>query len=133
MWPRLTNPNRKIIGIWKDLGMGCLPSHQNAALHIHAGLRLFDADKTEVIPANIGIVQGCMAEVHTHESDGVIHIESVKAGETFTLGQFFSVWGKTIAREGFGIEVTLNGENVENPEAIILNNEDAIEITYARI
>src|SRR3989338_8008390 len=85
-WPRLNNPNRATIAVWKDSDVDCLPSHQNAVLHIHTGLRIFTDGKAEVIPANIGIVGGCMAELHTHEQDGVIHIESVNSGKTFTLG-----------------------------------------------
>jgi hypothetical protein len=50
--------------------------------------------KQEPVPANIGINQsaGTIQSIHTHDASGVVHLESSKA-RTFTLGEFFGVWG----------------------------------------
>ncbi len=39
--------------------------------------------------------QGASTPIHTHDHSGKIHIESDGTG-TFTLGQFFAVWGVTL-------------------------------------
>ena len=46
------------------------------------------------VPAGIGIddAEGFISPLHTHDESGVIHVESPDV-RTFTLGQFFSVWG----------------------------------------
>ena len=36
-----------------------------------------------------------MAPLHTHSADGLIHVEYWRA-TTFTLGQFFDVWGQRL-------------------------------------
>ncbi len=131
--PRFTNLNRELIAAWKAGGVGCLPSHQNAALHIHTSLEITVDGREEVPPAaGTGIVRGCMAEVHTHEADGVIHIESVNPGTTFTLGQFFAIWGKTIERPGYSATASVDGNLVSNPDDIILKNDQLISIAYAK-
>lgn len=132
-WPRLANPYRKTISMWKDLGVDCLPSHQNANLHIHPTLTIKVDGKKEIIPANIGIVQGCMAETHTHDADGVIHIESVEAGRTFTLAQFFKVWGKELERDGFRAQIFADGNSVTDPNTLIMRDLQVIEINYGSI
>ena len=42
-------------------------------------------------PANIGIGQTCMYWVHTHGTDGIVHVEA-PASVTPTLGDFFDLW-----------------------------------------
>jgi hypothetical protein len=45
------------------------------------------------VPAGIGIDPAVgFAPLHTHDSSGVIHVESPTV-RTYTLGQFFAVWG----------------------------------------
>jgi hypothetical protein len=51
------------------------------------------------VPANIGITAGPdnrangISALHTHDTTGVIHIESPTAGQVFTLGQLLTEWG----------------------------------------
>jgi hypothetical protein len=47
------------------------------------------------MPANIGVepITGAMSALHTHETDGTIHIEADTKGELFTQGQLFTQWG----------------------------------------
>jgi hypothetical protein len=47
-----------------------------------------------LVPAGIGIKPpDCIYWLHTHDISGIIHVESPD-NRTFTLGQFFDIWGK---------------------------------------
>jgi hypothetical protein len=86
-------------------GITCKPLEQ-LAYHIHAHLAVFDAGRLYALPPGVGI-PGSQAEqsqygpvatgghcyywLHTHTSDGVIHIES-PTKTIYTLGDFFDVW-----------------------------------------
>jgi hypothetical protein len=76
--------------------------------HVHSHLTIFVNGKSRVIPYGIGIpgyeaVQtphgpfvetgSCFYWLHTHQEDGIIHVESPSLGKNFTLGQFFKEWG----------------------------------------
>jgi hypothetical protein len=39
--------------------------------------------------------------LHTHAADGIVHIES-PVRRTYTLGQFFDVWGRPLGRGRVG-------------------------------
>jgi hypothetical protein len=77
-------------------GIRC-DSMEGAVFHIHQHLAIFDHGKRVGVPANIGIpVTGsCLYWVHTHTDDGIIHVESPKF-RTFTLGEFFDIWGQPL-------------------------------------
>ena len=51
-------------------------------------------DKLYAPPANIGIGQTCMYWVHTHATDGIVHVEA-PASVTPTLGDFLDLWEST--------------------------------------
>jgi len=61
--------------------------------HVHAHLTILDAGKPIVPPATIGhnYAHDCLYWTHTHNTDGIIHIESPKV-VSLTLGNFFDVW-----------------------------------------
>src|SRR3989338_8457948 len=76
-------------------------------VHWHPNLKIIIRGEKQLIPPNIGInignnidnqISGMrMSPVHTHESDGTIHLENSRPWlkpETLTLGYFFEVWGK---------------------------------------
>ena len=79
-------------------GISC-DAMEGSRLHIHQHLVIFDRGKAVDIPANIGIPAGkqCLYWLHTHTPDGVIHIEA-PATRTFTLGDFFKIWGKPLSK-----------------------------------
>lgn len=61
-------------------------------LHNHAHLDFYVNGNPLTVPAQIGIVDNtCLYWLHTHDTSGVIHIESPKSRD-FTLGQFFDIW-----------------------------------------
>ncbi|MGH2873614.1 MAG: hypothetical protein ACRDL5_14280, partial [Solirubrobacteraceae bacterium] len=78
--------------------------------HIHAHLAVFNDGREYVLPYGIGIpgavtqstpdgpfvVSGrCFYWLHTHATDGVIHIESPSKA-IYSLGDFFDVWHQTL-------------------------------------
>jgi hypothetical protein len=83
---------------------------EQLAFHIHAHLTVFVDGAPRRIPAGVGIfapqstgtprgpfvVSGaCFAWLHTHAADGIVHIES-PVQRSFTLGNFFDVWGQPL-------------------------------------
>jgi hypothetical protein len=86
-------------------GIECLGSEQ-LLFHIHAHLTVYVDGRARRIRYGIGIRNpqtqqtpegtfvasgSCFYWLHTHSSDGIIHIES-PVDRTFTLGDFFDVW-----------------------------------------
>lgn len=90
---------------------------EKIAFHIHAHLAIFVNGKQRQVPYGIGIgppYQGanskispfvtlgsCFAWLHTHTADGIIHMEAPKK-QTFTLSQFFAVWGQPLSTARVG-------------------------------
>jgi hypothetical protein len=65
---------------------------EHTQVHYHAALQIIYLGTPLSIPSDIGRTGTCFYWLHMHaESPGVIHIESPK-GDTFTLGNFFTVW-----------------------------------------
>jgi len=89
----------------------CLGS-ESLFLHIHPYLRIVIDGKNVTIPGAIGIENAlpegssnwgevysggsssCFEPVHTHDSSGLIHIESPQ-NQNYTLGDFFNIWNQT--------------------------------------
>lgn len=96
-------------------GISCGATEQ-LAFHQHARLTIFVDGRQEQVPGGVGIgspqteqtqrgpfvAQGsCFSWLHTHASDGIIHIES-PVQRTFTVGDFFDVWGQPLTRDQAG-------------------------------
>jgi hypothetical protein len=96
-------------------GIRCAPVEQ-LAYHIHAHLQVFDNGQVYALPAGIGIPGSateqtnegpvaaggqCFYWLHTHTSDGVIHIES-PTQRIYTLGQFFDEWHQPLTANRVG-------------------------------
>jgi hypothetical protein len=98
-------------------GISCQTSEQTL-FHIHAHLTIFVNGSARQVPAAIGIPgaqatdtpQGpfietgtCFYWLHTHAADGIIHIES-PVQRTYTLGNFFDIWGQPLGTDRVGPE-----------------------------
>ena len=96
-------------------GIQCQTSEQ-VAYHIHAHLAIFVDGQPQVVPYGVGIPDpqvdnssgepfvgggSCFYWLHTHTTDGVIHIESPDK-RTYTLGNFFHIWGQTLSSSQVG-------------------------------
>jgi hypothetical protein len=106
--------------------------------HIHPELTIIAEGKPILIPADVGITNGCMNSLHTHTPDGVLHVES-PVQKDFVLGDFFAVWKKDFNRNQIldfktdsthAITVTVNGVPVDTFENTPFRDLDKIVITY---
>lgn len=72
---------------------------EGAVFHIHQHVTIADHGKPIVVPSDVGrpLAASCLYWLHTHDSDGLIHVESPKF-RSFTLGNFFDVWGQPLSR-----------------------------------
>jgi hypothetical protein len=79
-------------------GISC-DAQEGQRIHIHQHLAIYDRGKEVMIPQYIGIPEGsrCIYWLHTHTPDGIIHIEAPR-DRSFTLGDFFAVWGQPLDR-----------------------------------
>ena len=134
VFARAASEPREIVNrMWPGTEVTCLIfGHQNLASHIHPLLKITVDGTEEQIPANIGIDQGCMAEVHTHDATGQLHIESTIHGKLFKMSDFFAVWGRTLEREGYTVAIIVNGAEVD-PSVYEFADADQVEIRYTSL
>ena len=99
-------------------GIACQADEQ-VLFHVHAHLTIFVRGHARRVPAGIGIgapydvqetpvgafiaTATCFMWLHTHAADGIIHIES-PISRTYTLGDFFDIWGQPLDRDRAGPE-----------------------------
>lgn len=118
--------------------------NEGIKLHIHQHLDIFVDGKHITVPALIGIKRkgtgAELAELHTHNTDGIIHLESERA-QAFSLGQFFGVWGLNLSKNCIGnlcsppndFSVYVNGAKIPptaDPARLVLQDHDEIAIVY---
>ena len=101
-------------------GITCRTTAQQAVkYHIHVLVQIFVDGRQERIAAGAGIAaprfvehlasglfvdnsfNGCLYWLHVHTHDGVVHVESPYK-ETFSLGQFFDIWGQPLGPDQVG-------------------------------
>jgi hypothetical protein len=108
--PRLLASGQQIDGITCQTG-------EQVLFHIHAHLTIFVDGLPRRVPAGIGIAPpyeverpaagafiaggACFMWLHTHSADGIIHTES-PIQRTYTLGDFFDIWGQPLGRGRIG-------------------------------
>ena len=78
------------------------------AYHIHIHLTIYINGKFVPIPKNIGIASdgSCFYWMHTHTSDGIIHIEAPKKQSNLALDDFLTIWHVGFAKLNFPPELT---------------------------
>lgn len=88
--------------------------HRNEqfAYHVHSHIDLFVDGEKQQVPANIGISASprCFFWLHTHDNDGVIHVEAPQTTQTFNLGQFLDIWEQN--HDSSGLFSSVSGKNV---------------------
>jgi hypothetical protein len=149
--PALAGPGQAALGARID-GIPCGTIEQ-LAFHVHAHLTIFVSGAQRRVPAGVGIgsprtieptlrgtfVAGgtCFSWLHTHAADGIIHIES-PVRRTFTLGDFFDVWGQRLGSRRLGstaarVTAFLDGRHyVGNPRNIPLPGHAQIQVDIGR-
>ncbi len=132
-------------------GIQCLGSEQ-LLFHIHAHLTVYVDGAARQLPYGIGIVNPqvsqtpvgayvgtgtCFYWLHTHAADGIIHIES-PVTRTYTLGDFFDVWGQQLSPVRVGpatgpVTALYNGRLYNgNPRDIPLTAHAQIQLEVGR-
>lgn len=132
-------------------GIQCQGAEQ-VLFHIHAHLTVFANGAPRQIPAGIGIpgarvsstpggpsvaAGSCFYWLHTHAADGIIHIES-PVQRTYTLGNFFDVWGQRLSPNDIGpldglVTALYNGQVFRgNPRDIPLTKHAQIQLELGR-
>ena len=76
---------------------------EGAVFHIHQHVAIFDHGRPVAVPDDVGrpVVGNCFYWIHTHTTDGIVHVES-PAFRTFTLGEFFDIWGQPLSATAIG-------------------------------
>lgn len=148
--PDLASPDSTVEGTPVN-GITCRSSMgQNVEYHTHQHIRIFVDGEQKRIPAGVGIhgtpwtqdidggrflnnsAKGCVYWLHSHADDGIIHVES-PSKRTFTLGDFFDVWGQPLSKTRVGpakgpVVAFLDGERIEDPRDVPLTDGGVIQL-----
>jgi len=118
--------------------------------HHHVHLTLFVDGKARLLPASIGILppidvsgtksgqfvvtpENCFSWLSTHFPDGILHVET-PVKRSFTLGEFFDVWGQPLSRARVGpaqgkVTAIVNGSVwTGDPRQIPLNSHWQVQL-----
>jgi hypothetical protein len=141
--PWSANNGRYLRQRLKAIGLHALPT-EGLRVHIHEHLDVVVNGKLYPVPALIGInvPQRFIAELHTHDQSGIVHVESPTV-RTFTLGNFFDVWGLRFSSRCLGgycangarhVNVWVNGKRVRtDPRKILLLSHQEIVVAYGTL
>lgn len=112
------------------------------AKHFHSHLDILVNGEPVPVPANIGIHPSgnAMAELHTHDQRGVLHIEAPTDDKRYVLGQLFATWDVRLDENGIGgletdgtntLRAYVDGELYQgNPAGIELTSHRQIALVY---
>lgn len=123
------------------------------AFHIHVHVQIVVRGHARRIPGGIGAAAplaetltprggfvtaaSCFMWLHTHAADGIVHIES-PTERTYTLGEFFDVWGQPLGRSRVGpahgrvTAIVDGGVFTGDPRGIPLLAHSQIELEVGR-
>jgi hypothetical protein len=136
-WPRPDDTADRARGI----GLSVAPM-EGTALHFHTHLDILVDGRSVAVPAGLGIAGSGqeMAELHTHDTTGVLHIEAPATGRRYTLGQLFTEWnlrldatdlGDLKAGGGQALTAYVDGRRQGgDPAAIELTRHREIALVY---
>lgn len=116
------------------------------AYHIHVHLTIYINGQFVTIPKNIGIASdgNCFYWMHTHTSDGIIHIEAPQKQSNLALDDFLTIWREGFAKLSFpqdltqttGWKIFVNGQpfagSVTSPlnTEVPLSSHDIVTLEY---
>lgn len=123
--PRLLNGR-----LINESGLPCLTPNLPLVTHIHPRLTVVVDGLDQTMPPNIGL-GACELPLHTHDTTGVIHVEAQVARD-YTLGEFLKVWGQPINREGYQLEMTVDGKPSQELDKLVLRDAQEIVLTYVK-
>jgi hypothetical protein len=115
---------------------------EGSVTHFHAHLDVLVNGQKIPLPADLGIDPSgtAMAEMHTHDATGVVHIEAPSANKRYTLRQLFDEWNVKLDATALGglkadsahpLTVYINGQKqTGDPGAIKLAAHQEIALVY---
>lgn len=116
------------------------PYDPRERVHRHTHLDLFVDGKRRTVPAGVGLDDSHtpVSPVHTHNPDGIVHVES-PVDRAYSLADFFAVWGLRTSggclggycpTGGRALHVYVNGSEVA-PDLAAVDIADKREITVS--
>ena len=113
---------------------------EGTVIHIHQHLDLYVDGHRVPVPAGVGIDPAAgYAPLHTHDDSCVIHVESPTV-RTYTLGEFFAVWGVRLtptclggycAGGGRRLRVYVNGRPYQgDPAGLVLAAHQELVVAF---
>lgn len=143
----ITFPNGSTAGGAQGNPVDTIPCGTGAdAEHYHSHVSLIVNGKQVALPLGVGIqhavVEGdslaiagtCFYWLHSHDRTGIIHVEPSVTGHTFTLGEYFDVWGQpltsgNVAGNQGTVTVYIDGARYfGDPRAIVLSAHQQITV-----
>lgn len=120
-----------------------IPTPGTEKYHVHTRLKVFVDGQEVPVPPNVGInTQARIASaLHTHDTDGLIHIEADQPFKV-TLGDFVTIWGVKFSKDQLGsyrsdagktVQVFVNGQPVPDGPAYEVKAKDQIIIGYGAV
>lgn len=117
-----------------------IPPPGRETYHVHARMEVYVDGKKVTVPENIGLstTPRVMSALHTHDAEGIIHIEA-DAPREVKLSEFFTIWGVKFSKDQIGayrstadktVQVFANGKPVDDPENYIVRPKDLINVGY---
>jgi hypothetical protein len=113
---------------------------EGTAVHFHVHLDVLVDGRPVPVPADLGIGEQGLSELHTHDTSGVLHIEAPSTGKRYSLGQLFAEWNVRLdatdlggLRAGTGRTLTayVDGrKQTGDPAAIALTPHREIALVY---
>jgi hypothetical protein len=124
----------------RAIGLPPLSPVEGTVVHIHQHLDLYVDGRKVPVPALIGIDPAVgFAPLHTHDTSGVIHVESPTV-RSYILGEFFAVWGVRFTSSCLGgycagggrqLRVYVDGREVRgDPAAVVLESHQEIVVAF---
>ncbi len=109
-------------------------------MHIHPQISVSVSGQPTIVPENVGIdktlwkdhsldkygMQG-MSPLHTHDSSGTIHVESL-VDRDYILGEFLDVWGGLDTSNDKAVKVIVNGQALPDWRNHILEDKEQINL-----
>lgn len=124
----------------REIGLEPL-REEGQVVHIHQHLDIWVDGEKVTVPESIGIDAGggFISDLHTHDTTGIMHVES-PTQQSFSLGQFFAVWGLPLSADCIGslceqgakqLRLWVNGVEVTaDPTRIVLAEHQQIVVAY---
>jgi hypothetical protein len=113
-----------------------VPAQAGTTLPVHQHLDVYVNGKQVVVPAGIGIGDGFLSPLHTHDDSGVIHVESTTV-RSYSLAELFAVWGVRLTKtcladdcRGGKLHLFVNGKPAADPNRIVLSQHLEIAVAF---